>query len=147
MEFEKIMKLEALISAEVKKDNINALNFNYQNGTADPLSDGSGITWSDNVKVKVSVFTFNGKTGEFFLLMSAVTIDAISALEQILAYVTTHKDTMSPYTVSWSRKSDGTSIYESYFYCKNIKTAIEKFYTGKDENMYTIYSIKLNPIS
>ena len=59
------------------------------------------------------------------------------------------KASYKSYTVEWCKIQHGrlgtTNI--SYFYCKNAKEVVNKFYHGKTEDNYEIYNIKLNPIS
>lgn len=138
MNLEKIMDLEAQIRATVQKDNIISVNFQY--GTS---------KWpvSGNPCSSVAVYTYNSKTKEFFLLMTVSGTNNVSCLEEILAYVTIHKNEMNSYTVLWSRKGENTPINSSYFYCKNVVELTEKFFAGKDPAGYIIYEIKLNPIS
>ena len=126
-----VFKLESEISEEIRKDNGCTVNFNYH---AKP----GGCT--------VKVFTYNPKTKEFFLLMSTTAMTSAQALESILQYVQTHKNEMNSYTVTWTHKNK-MEQNTSYFYCKDALEVLEKFFDGKDRQMYSISELKLNPIS
>ena len=53
------------------------------------------------------------------------------------------------FTVKWNKIEKGRlgETNTSYFYCKNAKEVTDKFYHGKVEEEYDIYSIQQNPIS
>lgn len=140
MTLTRTIELEAEISATIHKDNNCTVTFDY--------SIGEGIT--DRAS-KVSAYTFNPLTEEFFLLYTVFGKDKIRCLESLLVYVQTHTKEMSSYTVSWSRKVLGSvgsmrsKVNVSYFYGKNVKDVIDKFFAGKDPDMYYVWEIKLNP--
>ena len=62
------------------------------------------------------------------------------ALNEILDYMINMKVSSRSYTVCWEKIEKGHlgSTNTSYFYCKNAKEVIEKFYHGKIEEEYNI---------
>jgi hypothetical protein len=125
-----IARLESQIVSEIKQDNGASISFMY---------DGKN---GENLRV----FTFNNVSKEFFLLSSVITESSEDSLKQVLHFLKTHKTDYDSYTVRWKRKGSETSNV-SYFYCKDVPELIEKFFAGKDREMYVIFEIKMNAIS
>jgi hypothetical protein len=99
---------------------------------------------------KVSVFTFNPTTKEHFLVKEVNYRPSFEVcLNEILDYMINMKVSHKSFTVLWTKLENGRlgKTNTSYFYCKNAKEVTDKFYHGKNEEEYEIYSIKLNPIS
>lgn len=138
MDIQKIMKLEALISSEIRRDNGATLSFNYER---------------NNDAHTARVFTLNPKTDEFFLLASATSYAQEAALVAVLDYVKNHKNEMNNYAVRWLKKSgyaqkDGDGkTNTSHFFCRDVAEVVEKFFAGKDSSMYIVYEIKLCPMA
>jgi hypothetical protein len=107
------------------------------------------FTYSDPYDVKVT--TFNPLLGEFFTLATVSSeLSKEDALQQVLNYIKTHREEYNSFTVIWAKKivgSDDTKPAPSVFYCNSIRQVLDKFFDGKDEDMYIIYEIKMNPIS
>lgn len=133
MDINKITELETQISRAIKGDSGHTVSFFYKTDAHE--------------RVTVKVFTRNTGNGELFLLSSATATSEEMALGAILEYVTTHKNSMSPFTVLWAKVGTGKTN-TSYFYCKNVREVVAKFFDGKeDEDAYVVYEIKLNPIA
>lgn len=98
----------------------------------------------------VDVITINPINGESFLMKSeySPTSDFTTALENIKEYVMNSKNNYNSYTVLWKKVGESHSNV-SYFYGRDMFEILNKFYTGKEniKNNYSIYDIKLNPIS
>jgi len=130
----KIALLEAEILEEIRKTNPkHTIQFHY----------------SDSFTVKVK--TFNPLLGEFFTLSTTISqVSTEDALHQVLIYIKTHRKEYNSFTVTWAKKikgSDDTKPAPSVFYCNSIRQVLDKFFDGKDEDMYIIYEIKMNPIA
>jgi len=100
---------------------------------------------------KVKVSTFNPLREEFFTLISVKSESSVEdALKKALIYIKTHRVEYNSFTVVWAKKQNQahqTKPEPSIFYCNSIRHVLDKFYDGKDEDMYIIYEIKMNPIS
>ena len=84
-----------------------------------------------------------------FLLGTFTGNTDIQCLEKALEFINNNKkkNTKSnSYTVEWYKKNEAKTV-KSYFYAESIETLMKKFNYDKIENDYTIFSIKLNPIS
>lgn len=130
----RIALLEAEILEEVRKTNPkHTVQFSY----------------SDPHELKVS--TFNPMRSEFFTLATVSSkISKEDALQNVLNYIKTHREEYNSFTVVWAKKITGaedTKPAPSVFYCNSIRQVLDKFFDGKDEDMYIIYEIKMNPIS
>lgn len=125
-----IARLESQIVSEIKQDNGASISFMY---------DGKN---GENLRV----FTFNNVSKEFFLLTSVASNSSEESLKQVLQFLKTHKTDYDSYTVKWKRKGNDI-VNTSYFYCENVPELIEKFFAGKDREMYIIFEIKMNAIS
>ncbi len=136
-----ILSLEDKITRLIKAEN-KTVHFDYEAET---------ITTDDSVEyiAKVSAYTFNANTGETFLLKSEKGESSLEALQKIYNYVESNKETMSSFTVHWTKLENGKlgSYNTSYFYCHDITEVISKFFAGKSIKDYVIYDIKLNPIA
>jgi len=129
-----IALLEAEILEEVRKTNPkHTVQFAYSN------------------TYEVKVTTFNPLLAEFFTLATVSSkISKEDALHTVLNYIKTHREEYNSFTVIWAKKivgSDDTKPAPSVFYCNSIRQVLDKFFDGKEEDMYIIYEIKMNPIS
>lgn len=133
-ELKNIALLEAEILEEVRKTNPkHTVQFSY----------------SEPYDVKVT--TFNPLLAEFFTLATmGSTLSKEDALQKVLVYIKTHREEYNSFTVTWAKKivgSNDTKPAPSVFYCNSIRQVLDKFFDGKDEEMYIIYEIKMNPIA
>ncbi|PCJ85352.1 MAG: hypothetical protein COA57_07745 [Flavobacteriales bacterium] len=95
---------------------------------------------------KLDIVTVNPTHRQSFLFHSVTGYDRANALGKMLDYVKIYKEKESPYTVQWSLKDDD-ELHTSYFRAKNISTALDKFYYGRDPNSTVIFSVVMNPIT
>jgi hypothetical protein len=124
----KIIKLEDKIATLILLDNQRSVHFEYENN------------------LMVSAYTYNSTTRETFLLKKEVGLSYIDCLEKILEYVKSSQTSYNSYTVIWNRKGRSERNV-SYFSCRDILEVVDKFFEGKDKNLYLVYEIKMNPIS
>jgi hypothetical protein len=139
-----IENLQNLITQNIKYDNGCEVEFEFVNDTP---------SWNFLRKivgapVTVRAFTVNPKTKEKFLLKQVSADNKIGALEKILNYVNEHKKNYNSFTIKWTKKnSDSSKIEISYFYCRDAKEAIDKFFFNKERTEYVVYSIEMNSIA
>jgi hypothetical protein len=124
----KIIKLEDKIATLILLDNQRSVHFEYENN------------------LMVSAYTYNSTTRETFLLKKEVGLSYIDCLEKILEYVKSSQTSYNSYTVIWNRKGRSERNV-SYFSCRDILEVVDKFFEGKDKNLYLVYEIKMNTIS
>lgn len=97
-------------------------------------------------EVKLNLITVNPVHSQSFLFHSVTGFNEVDCLKKMLDYVKNYKERESSYTIQWSLK-ESNDLHTSYFRAKNIVTALDKFYYGRDLNSIVVFSIKLNPIS
>lgn len=124
----KIIELEDQISNLIHKDNGRTVHFEYLDGSM------------------VIAYTYNHQNRETFLLTKQVGFTYVEALERILQYVESNQKTYDSYTVIWTRKGRPERT-TSYFYAEDVTDVINKFFEGKDKNLYRVYEIRMNPSS
>lgn len=124
----RIIELEDEIATIIQKDNGRTIHFEYIGGNM------------------VEAYTYNHNNKETFLLTKKVGQDYVDCLQKILDYVKQNQKTYDSYTVIWARKGRGERT-TSYFYCRDIVEVIDKFFEGKDKNLYHVYEIRMNPSS
>ncbi len=96
--------------------------------------------------IKLDLITVNPVHRQSFLFHSVTGYNKVDALHNMLEYVQTYKEKNSSYTIQWSLK-DESELHTSYFRAKNIITALDKLYYGRDANSIIVFSVVLNPIS
>ncbi len=117
---------------------------NYIGGIA---SKGIVFNYEDkDGETNLHVITVNPKHNQSFLFHTTKGYNRLDALKKMLDYVKNYKEKESSYTVQWSLK-ESNELHTSYFRAKNIMTALDKFYYGRDLNSIVVFSVKLNPIS
>ena len=129
-DLEKLMDMENQISDIIRGDNGNYANFIY-----------SQKDDTHNIKV----ITRNKISREFFLLVSMSGSTPLDALSKSLDWLKLHKTQYNSYTVMWTKIPDGVPN-KSYFWAKDMREVMDKFYDGKDDSLYKIFEIKQNPI-
>ncbi len=97
-------------------------------------------------QIKLDVITVNANHRQSFLFHSVKAYTKVEALKSMLDYVKNYKDRESSYTIQWCLK-DTKELHTSYFRAKDIITALEKLYYGRDANSLIVFSVVLNPIS
>jgi ATP-dependent RNA circularization protein (DNA/RNA ligase family) len=123
-----IIELEDRIANAIQKDNGRTIHFEY--------TDGKSVT----------TWTYNHQNKETFLLTKQQGENYIECLQKILDFVQSNEKVYNSYTVIWSRKGR-TEKVTSYFRCLDVVEVTNKFFEGKDKNLYHVYEIKMNPIS
>ena len=113
----------------------------------------------------LELVTYNEKNDEFFLLkrLNVVTseidkpyqeynlyVEMLKYVEHLVFSIEENKgdETIGySFTVVWVR--EGGQSQTSYFYGKDIEDVLKKFYYGKEgvKHLFTIYDIKMNPLS
>lgn len=113
----------------------------------------------------LDLVTYNEKNDEFFLLkhLNVTTSDIDKTYQEYYMYLEMLKyvkhlvssieenkgdETIGySFTVVWTREGSPSQI--SYFYGKDIEDILKKFYYGKEgvKHLFTIYDIKMNPLS
>lgn len=96
--------------------------------------------------VILDVITVNAVHRQSFLFHSVKGFTKSDALKKMLDYVKNYKEKDSSYTIQWSLKDQG-ELHTSYFRAKDIMSALEKLYYGRDANALIVFSAVLNPIS
>ena len=96
--------------------------------------------------VKLDLITVNSIHRQSFLFHSVTGYDKIDALNHMLEYVKSYKEKESSFTIQWSLRGED-SLHTSYFRAKNIFTALEKLFYGRDPNTIMVFSVILNPLS
>ena len=142
--------LEKAITKLIQEDN-KTISFNYDWVQMPPLTTMGqlAVIREDYGKAEVTAFTTNNYTKETFLLKSVIGETHIECLQKILNYLEKESQTMSTFTVNWSKKENGQlgAYNTSYFTCHDVFEVVEKFFAGKSRKDYVIYNIKLNPIA
>ena len=143
-------ELEQEISKLIQEDN-KTVTFNYDWVQVPSQSIGqlAHITNPFAHRAEVTAFTTNNLTKETFLLKSVISDTHVEGLQKILNYIVKESQTMSTFTVHWSKKENGQvgAYNTSYFICHDILEVMDKFFTDKSVKDYVIYDVKLNPIS
>lgn len=138
-----IIALEDEISRAIMAENGCTAHFDYE----DEKVYGKYVKGesSDLPKAKrvVTVITYNPNTRETFLLKSVCEKTDEEGLEVISTYVKSHKIDYDSFTISWAKKGESKQS-KSYFYCKDILEALEKFFFNKQREDYVIYSVNMN---
>lgn len=97
-------------------------------------------------RTKLNLVTVNPRHEQSFLFHSVEGIDKVDALQKMLSYVKTYRDSESSYTIQWSAKS-AKELQTSYFRARNIHEALDKLFYGRDMNAITVFSVVLNPLT
>ena len=99
----------------------------------------------------MDLITFNPIHKTHFLLHSLMADTQIKAVNQMYDYIYKLKETMEKkdcvynnYTIEWYNYEKKNS-FKSSFYGRDINNVLHKFYYGKIQERFKIYSIKLNP--
>ncbi len=100
----------------------------------------------EDAGVKLDLVTVNPRHRQSFLFHSEQGYDKLDCLKKMLAYVQDYKEKDSSYTIQWSLKGED-DLQTSYFRAKNILSALDKLYYGRDMNAVTVFSVVLNPIA
>lgn len=131
--------LEDEISRMIMSDNGCTAHFDYSDSEFKPrlLKEGT--------KRKIIVLTYNSIKKETFLFKEVEANNDEEGLKEILNYAKSHKDDYDSFTIVWTKKGVVNSSEKSYFYCKDLLEALEKFYFNKTREDYLIYEAKMNP--
>ena len=100
---------------------------------------------SEPAKRKVIVLTYNSIKKETFLFKEVEATTDEEGLKEILKYAKSHKEDYDSFTILWAKRGVANSSEKSYFYCKDLLEAMEKFYFNKNREEYVIYEVKMNP--
>lgn len=97
-------------------------------------------------EVILDLITVNAVHRQSFLFHTECGHDKRDVLKKMLDYVKNYKERESSYTIQWCIK-DKNELHTSYFRAKNIISALEKLYYGRDSDSLIVFSVVLNPIS
>ncbi len=97
--------------------------------------------------VTLELITINPIHEQSFLLHSLKGLDKIEALTKMEEYLEQKYQQESSYTIQWMQIDDDNQLHTSYFRGKNIYDVLDKFYYGREQNSYKIFSINLNPVA
>ena len=144
---QKVIEIEGEITETIRKTNGCLTHFEYVFENVGNNPTNINVSYGSKTVLNICVYTQNPNTKEIFLLKKVSTNnDKISGLEEILKYVKEHKKNNDSYSIHWSRKPS-THMNISYFYCRDVYEALEKFSYNKNKDDYTIYDVKMNPMS
>lgn len=101
---------------------------------------------SHNSTIKLDLITVNPRHNQSFLFHTSEGIDKIDALKKMRDYVKRKYKEENSYTIQWTTV-DSNELHTSYFRAKDMYSALDKLYYGRDMNTISVYIIKLNPIS
>jgi len=94
------------------------------------------------------VTTYNTETKESFVLRVVEDKSKEGCLNQIIHYLEVTKPSLSPFTVEWRKKAEGSDHpHKSYFYCTDVLEVAENFFNGKRRDEYVVTLIEMKPIS
>jgi len=97
--------------------------------------------------VTLELITINPIHEQSFLLHTLKGLDKIEALTKMQEYVEQKYEAESSYTIQWMDKEGDGALHTSYFRGHNIYEILDKFYYGREQNSYKIFSINLNPVA
>lgn len=97
----------------------------------------------------IRVTTHNPKKQETFLLVEMACQNEIDGLKKVSTWIKNYNLSSEEFshTIIWSKVGEGGKTYKSYFYAKNARKALDKFFYDKDEDAYIIYEVKINPVA
>lgn len=125
--------LESRIQSIVEEDNVHSCTVHLS------------YSPSSQHGIDLSIITHNPVHGTNFLFYKTWGLSEENALRNAYDYLSNHRVYESTYTMEWKEK--GGKITTSYFTGKSMLDVLHKFYFNKTEENYTIFLIKLNPIS
>ena len=128
-------EMEQKIIDHIQKDNVNDCKVEFI------FSPG------ENNGIDLFVITHNPIHNTPFLFEKTWAVTEELALANILKWIEHPVRSKNEYTftVEWKKHDEPTN--KSYFSGADIYDVLDKFYHNKDSEHYTIYNIKLNPIS
>ena len=141
--------LESQIQKLIYDDNKCTTHLKYRKENTTPRACLVSGTTTALANIILEIITINPNHDTQFLLGTFTGNTDIQCLEKALEFINNNKkkNTKSnSYTVEWYKKNEAKTV-KSYFYAESIETLMKKFNYDKIENDYTIFSIKLNPIS
>lgn len=97
--------------------------------------------------VALELITINPIHEQSFLLHTIKGLDKLEALNKMQEYVEQKYESESSYTIQWMDKEGDNKLHTSYFRGHNIYEILDKFYYGREQNSYKIFSINLNPVA
>ena len=130
-----VIDLESTIQNTIFKENQRTTHFEWTNRIS------KTNPW------QCVVTTRNTETKETFILRVVEDKTKEACLNQVIHYLDVIKPSLSPFTVVWKKKGEGTERQSSYFYCNDVLEVAENFFTGKRREEYIVYSVEMNPIS
>lgn len=129
--------LEDEISRIIMSDNGCTAHYEYKSCVTTKSIDSPELK-------QVTVMTYNIHSKATFLLKEVIAPTIEDGLKEILKYVKSHKEDYDSFTIVWAKKGTVKSTEKSYFYCKDLFEALEKFYFNKNREEYVIYEAKMN---
>jgi hypothetical protein len=122
----------------IKSDNGNVAEISFTERSAFKF-------WSKEDRYKVNIKTYNPSKGISFLLTTNGGKNKEEALNNAFHYIM-NKHFVNSYTVKWAKNPEHVT-HISYFYCSDLYEVLDKFYNENNSKAFTIFNIKLNPIS
>ena len=121
-------RLQQLISRQLELS-LSQLIFNYTQETEG---------------VKLDLITINPKHDQSFLFHSVNAADKVEALNLMLDYSAKTFRRNQSYTVQWSQRGSG-ELHTSYFRARDMFDVLNKFYHGREQHDYVLFSLTMNP--
>lgn len=100
----------------------------------------------ENELVQLNLVTINPRHDETFLFHTTEGADKLEALQQMLDYVEKKHSKKLSYTVQWAQKGKA-ELQVSYFRARTMYEVLDKFFHGRNQDEYTIFSVHLNPVA
>ena len=125
-----VARLQQLISHQLELP-LSQLIFNYT---------------QEDEGVKLDLITINPKHDESFLFHSSVGADKITVLNTMVDYAAKTYRRKQSYTVQWSQRGSG-DLHTSYFRARDMFEVLEKFFHGRNQHEYVVFSLTMNPVA
>jgi hypothetical protein len=143
-------ELENYIYNFIKNDNGRTTHFEYVDNNLSYWGDFiyNYLFSQNNKEYIVKIITYNIEEKIPFLLVEKKGISFLDALIKIKKYLdkNINQKKEKVYTVQWWKNTDCTTRY-SFFSGNSITEIEDKFFYGKERQLYTIYNIRLSPES
>lgn len=97
-------------------------------------------------QTRLDLITVNPRHRQSFLFRTETGRDRVEALQRMLEYVQSSRDSESSFTIQWRARGE-QELNTSYFRASHIYAALDKLYYGRDMHTITVYSVVLNPIA
>lgn len=133
---DKVTELKDRIIRMIYEDNKCTAHFEFYTPIGKYIQNKPAMT--------LTLSTYNIRHGQSFVLGRFNGITEEECLEHALDLIT--KPAVNSYTVQWVSKDKPTESILSYFTGSSMLSALDKFYHGREEKDFVVYTCKLNPI-